>query len=392
MPNAIPVAVNSLSRSIRGAYDPHKFARRNRHTRCVAVRVLLAGFVYLTTAATPTSAQSDLSITTSYSGFDARATPSFLPPPPVSSGGSITPARPKTFQISVQNHGSGDVNDAFVELFAGSSVSPGIGASPSAGCNLTPTPPLDAARWTIGHLPAGAQRECTLTLFPAPAEFPRGGVIRARVGANGNLDPRPNNDAGTPYDVLVSPVDYVRDMALEIRSPQGILRPGIAYPIDFVLTNRGPGLEGNPNFTQSIYSERYGVGPAAGEFFALAYDGDPDCRYFVTDVGAVVISRISEIQFGPLAPGQSRTCTMLVAVFPGATGARRLLFWNFAELPGVFDERLDNNIADLNLLYSAPSIPAGSRWTWLIMAVALAGIGLAHARRHRWIRNGEAAD
>lgn len=343
----------------------------------------LAGGVLLFSTWMSAEAQSDLSISTRYSGFDALTRPGLTPPPPVSSGGSITPMRPQALQVVVRNHGPADVADAFVELFAQTGVSPGIIATPSTGCSFTNTPPLNMARWSIGPIGSNAQVECVLTLTPAPADFPRGGVVRARVDANGNIDPLPGNNVGAPYEVYVSPADYVRDMALEIRSPQGILQPGIVYNVDFTLTNLGPGQEGHPNFTQSIYSERYGVGPAAGEFFALAYDGDPDCRYFVTDIGAVLISRTSEIQFGPLAPGQSRTCTLLLAVFPGAEGVRRLPFWNFAELPGVFDERLDNNIAELVLQYSPPTIPAGSPWSWALLGLALGGAGLVQARRRR---------
>jgi hypothetical protein len=189
--------------------------------------------------------------------------------------------------------------------------------------------------------------------------------------------------------VYVSPVDYIRDMALSIRSPAGILRPGVVYNVDFTLANLGPGLEGDPNFTQNIYSQTYLVGPGSGEFFAFAYDGDPDCRYLVEDVGSETFARTSIITFGPLAPGQSRTCTLLLAVLPGATGTRRLPFWNYAELPGVFDERLDNNIADLVLQYSPPTIPAGSPWGWALLGLALGGAGLVQARRRRGLGRGD---
>lgn len=357
--------------------------RRFTGTFATASGCLLAG------ATIATHAQSDLSVSAEYSGFDYRSIRGLTPPPPTSSGGSITPTRPKVLQMIVRNDGPADVSEAFVEMFAQDSVSAWIVAAPSPGCNFTATPPVDGARWSIGPIANGAQIECTLTLTPAPGAFPRRGVIRPTVYANGNTDPVPTNNLGTPYDVVTSPVDYVRDMALEIRSPQGILQPGIVYNVDFTLTNLGPGQEGHPNFTQSIYSERYGVGPAAGEFFALAYDGDPDCRYFVTDIGAVLISRTSEIQFGPLAPGQSRTCTLLLAVFPGAEGVRRLPFWNFAELPGVFDERLDNNIADLVLPCSPPTIPAGSPWSWALLGLALGGAGLVQARRRRGLGRGD---
>jgi len=222
-----------------------------------------------------------------------------------------------------------------------------------------------------------------VTLSSATNLFPASSFLQAIVRSPTNADPVPGNDRGQAYEVVISPVDYIRDMALSIQSPAGILRPGVAYNVDFTLTNLGPGLEGNPNFTQDIYSQTYLVGPGSGEFFAFAYNGDPDCRYLVEDVGSGTFARTSIITFGPLAPGQSRTCTLLLAVLPGATGTRRLPFWNYAELPGVFDERLDNNIADLVLTYSAPTIPAGSAWTWWALALAVAGFGLVHARHRR---------
>jgi hypothetical protein len=205
--------------------------------------------------------------------------------------------------------------------------------------------------------------------------------MHARIGAVGNIDPIPANDRGALYGVVYSPVDYNRDMSLSIHAPSGILVPGRIYEVDFTLANLGPGIEGNPNFTQSIVSETYLVGPGSGEFFALAWDGDPDCRYFVTDVGSGTFARTSEIMFGPLAPGQSRTCTMLLAVFPGGRGVRRLPFWNWAETPGTFDARLDNNIADLVMQYEPAGIPSASRTALLLLIAGFMTFGLRRLMR-----------
>lgn len=352
------------------------YVRFKALARCL---LLLAPF---STNAGLAIAQNDLTVATSYTGFDAQSRPGVTPPPPVSSGGSITQTRTQRLTIFVRNLGSASEANAFVELFVGTDIRARLTASTGAECALSTTGPLlNGTRWNLPPLAAGESRQCIVTLRAMPIPFPVSGVIRARVGSSANVDPVPANDSAQPYDVYVSPVDYIRDMALSIRSPAGILRPGIAYNVDFTLTNLGPGLEGNPNFTQDIYSETYLVGAGSGEFFAFAYDGDPDCRYLVEDVGSGTFARTSIITFGPLAPGQSRTCTLLLAVFPGATGTRRLPFWNYAELPGVFDERLDNNIADLVLQYSIPTIPAGSTWGWILLGLALGGAGLVHARR-----------
>jgi hypothetical protein len=322
----------------------------------------------------PVMAQSDLSVSTEYSGYNALLSGGLFPERPTSSGGSITPSRPRTLRIIARNLGSVTVSSAFVSLSVSEDINSRLVATPSPDCNLTATPPLRDARWQIGAMTAGAQHECTLTLRPASTDRTSSGILTARISAVGNVDPIGANNAGTSYGVLVSPVDYVRDMSLSIRSPQGILRPGVTYEIDFTLTNLGPGQEGNPLFTQAIYSELYRVGPAFGEYFALGYGGDPDCRYFVTDVGP---GRVSEISFGPLAPGASRTCTMLLAVFPGGSGIRRLPFWNLGELPGVFDERIDNNIADAVFQYSALPIPVGSPFLWLALALGVGALGVA---------------
>jgi hypothetical protein len=347
--------------------------------------LMLSGF-----AADHALAQNDLAVATEYSGFDARTRPGTTPPPPVSSGGSITQTRTQRLTIVAQNLGTTSVASAYVELFVGSDASARLTASTGPECALSVAgPPLNGARWNLPALAAGETRQCILTLRALPIPPGTSGIIRARIGSTSNIDPVPTNDSGPPYDVYVSPVDYIRDMALSIRSPAGILRPGIPYSVDFTLTNFGPGLEGDPNFTQDIYSQTYLVGPGSGEFFAFAYDGDPDCRYLVEDVGSGTFARTSIITFGPLAPGQSRTCTLLLAVLPGATGTRRLPFWNYAELPGVFDERLENNIADLTLQYSAPAIPAGSPWAWLVLALALGSVGLVQARRQLAARPGD---
>jgi hypothetical protein len=341
----------------------------------------LAQFAWLPLAfSAPATSQSDLSVSTEYSGFNALFAGALIPPRPTSSGGSIMPSRPKTLRITARNVGPGIVADVAVRLFTGEDISNRIVATPSPGCTLTPTPPLHDAQWMIGAMAPGSERECTLTLRPAPGDRTSGGVLTALIAAADNTDPIDANNVGTLYEVPVSPVDYIRDMSLSIRSPQGILRPGVLYTIDFTLTNLGPGQQGDPQFPQTIYSELYRVGPAFGEYFALAYDGDPDCRYLVTDIGT---ARVSEIAFASLPPGNSRTCTMLLAVFPGGTGIRRLPFWSLGELPGVFDERLDNNIAEAVFQYSAPpvSIPFGTRATWVLLALLLGLLGAQSLRR-----------
>lgn len=274
------------------------------------------------------------------------------------------------------------VSDAYVELFVGNDVSTRVTASTSADCTLTtPGPPLNGARWVLAALPGGATRRCDITLTALPVMFPGGGGLRARIASDTNVDPVPENNIGRAYDVIVSPVDYIRDMALSIRSPLGILRQGVPYEVDFTLSNLGPGQEGNPNFTQSIISETYLVGPGSGEYFALAWSGDPDCLYRVFDIGSETFARTSEIIFGPLAPGQSRTCTMLLAVLPGARGTRQLPFWNWAEGAGVFDMRLDNNIADLVLQYEPAAIPSTSHTALQLLILGLAALGLRRLLR-----------
>ena len=339
----------------------------------------LAFLLVLVTA--PAAAQSDLSITTDYSGFNGLTNSGLFPPRPTSSGGSITPGRPQTLRIVARNSGPGAVANAFVSLRAGPSITGRVVAEPSPGCNLTATLPLDGARWAIGALAAGSQIECTLTLRPGTMDRPWSAVLSARVGAEGNVDPNPSNDGGPGYEVVVSPTDFVRDMALSIRSPQGILRPGIPYAVDFTLTNLGPGEESFPGFRQRVYSEMYLIGPASQEFFAIPTSDDPDCAHFYELIGQVTFGVVSEIRFESLAPGQSRTCTLQFTIRQGATGVRRLAFWNLGEQPGVFDENLANNVAEVVLQYSPPTIPAGSPWTWWLLGLALGGAGLVQMRR-----------
>lgn len=329
------------------------------------------------------AAQSDLSVTTEYSGFNGFTFSGLFPPRPTSSGGSISPGRPQTLTIVARNNDMASVANAIVSLRAGPDISNRVLALAGPGCNLSANPPLDGARWTIGAMAAGAQVECILTLRPGTLDRPWSGVIGARIGAEGNTDPQPDNDAGRSYEVVVSPADFVRDMALRIESPQGILRPGIAHPVEFTLTNLGPGQESFPGFRQRLYSEMYLIGPASREFFAIPTSDDPDCRHFVELVGQVTFGVVSEIVFEPLAPGQSRTCTLQFTIRPGAEGVRRLAFWNLGEQPGVFDANLSNNVAEAVLLYSAPTIPAGSPLGWMLLGLALGGAGLLQAsRRH----------
>jgi hypothetical protein len=334
--------------------------------------------VLLTTAA---AAQSDLSVTTDYSGFNGLTSNGLFPPRPTSSGGSITPGRPQTLRIVARNNGPAAVANAFVSLRAGTFITGRVVANASPGCNLTATPPLDGARWAIGALAAGSQIECTLTLRPGTMDRPWSAVLSARVGAEGNVDPNPSNDGSPGYEVVVSPSDFVRDMALSIRSPQGVLRPGIPYPVEFTLTNLGPGEANFPGFRQKVFSEMYLIGPASQEFFAIPTTNDPDCTHFVELIGQVTFGVVSEIGFESLAPGQSRTCTLQFTIRQGATGVRRLAFWNLGEQPGVFDQNLANNVAEVVFQYSPLTIPAGSPWTWWLLGLALGGASLVRLRR-----------
>jgi hypothetical protein len=338
------------------------------------------------------AAQSDLSVTTEYSGFNGLTFSGLFPPRPTSSGGSISPGRPQTLTIVARNNGTAPVANAIVSLRAGPNINNRVLALAGPGCNLSANPPLDGARWMIGAMEPGAQVECSVSLRPGNLDRPWSGVIGAQIGAEGNTDPQPANDAGRSYEVVVSPADFVRDMALRIESPQGILRPGVPHPVEFTLTNLGPGQESFPGFRQRIYSEMYLIGPASREFFAIPASDDPDCRHFVELIGQVTFGVVSEIVFEPLAPGQSRTCTLHFTIRQGATGVRRLAFWNLGEQPGVFDENLANNVAEAVLLYSAPTIPAGSPWGWMLLGLALVGTGLLHARRRHRLRRAAPRD
>lgn len=334
--------------------------------------LLLAGLLVGMSA--PSLAQADLAVSTQYSGFDYFTAGGLIPNRPTSSGGSIRPGRSQTLRIVARNPGPGTVSGVYVELRAGPAITQRVVATPGPGCSLPPTPPLDAARWLIGAMAPGMQVECTLTLTPVPGGPTGIDVLVARIRADGNIDPDSANDL-SGHEVGVSSVDYIRDMQLSIRSPQGILRPGTFHPVDFTLTNLGPGPDNEPGSTQNVYSELYRINGPESERFDLVYDGDPDCRYFVNDIGQVIIARVSDIIVGPLPAGASRTCTLLLFVRPGGSGIRRLSFWNLAEDPGVFDERLDNNIADMVLQYSAVPVPAGSPWAWVLLALTVGAAG-----------------
>lgn len=163
-------------------------------------------------------------------------------------------------------------------------------------------------------------------------------------------------------------------MALSIRSPPQVLVPGGAYEADFTFANLGPGEEGDPTNAQLAYSDGYLIGPESNEFFGLVGTGDPDCTLGAADIGSL---RYSDIRFGPLPPGTSRTCTLRITIRPGAVGTRVLGWYNWAEGSGIFDTNLANNRAQLVLQFPAAPVDAGSRWSLAVLALCiLLGVAL----------------
>lgn len=328
----------------------------------------------------------DLAITGVYSGLDGNTVG---PPPfrllPTTTGGSITPTRSQTWRLTARNLGPGNASSVIVTLLTGAQVSPHLSATPDGGCALSsPTPPFNSASWVVGNLPLGSVADCTLTLSVAPTVFPQESSLVARIAAAGNTDPNASNDRSPSLFAIFSSRDFIRDMALSIRSPTGIVSNDRFSAIDFTLTNRGPGEEGFfPPFNQLLFSAPYRVGPGTDESFGFASSGDPDCEYRVSDIGQVTFVRSSELIFGPMPPGTSRTCTLLVFAAPGATGVRQLDWYNGTEGPGTFDTDISNNTATMTLQFAPAPVTAISRWGITLAAALVLCLGLVAARSIR---------
>lgn len=323
----------------------------------------------------------DLALSMSYSGFDGLSITGFIVPPPTSTGGSITQTRPQRMTIDARNLGPGEANDVTVTFLSGPSASPYLSAS-AIGCTLDrAAPPLDGVRWVLGTLPVGALRRCIVDLraidaVPGAGSF--GDSVVLRIAAAANIDPNPGNNNRVGVVIYGSRVDYIRDMALSIRSPPQVLVPGGAYEADFTFANLGPGDEGDPTNAQLAYSDGYLVGPESNEFFGLAGTGDPDCTLGAADIGSL---RYSDIRFGPLPPGTSRTCTLRVTIRAGAVGTRVLGWYNWAEGSGIFDTNLANNRAQLVLQFPPAPVNAGSRWGWWVLAFLMLVIAALRVRQ-----------
>lgn len=323
---------------------------------------------------------SDLAIEMSYSGFDGLSITGFIVPPPTSTGGSITQTRSQRLTIDARNLGVVEAGDVVVEFFGGPSASPYLMAT-GFGCTLDrAAPPITGVRWLLGALPAGSIRRCVVELRSidaVPGSGAYGGAIALRIIAATNNDPNSANDRAAVV-IYGSRVDYIRDMALSIESPNQVLVPGGAYDVDFTFANLGPGDEGDPTNAQLAYSDGYLVGPESNEFFGLAGTGDPDCTLGAADIGSL---RYSDIRFGPLPPGTSRTCTLRVTVRAGAVGTRVLGWYNWAEGSGIFDTNLANNRAQLVLQFPPAPVSTGSRWGWLMLALAIVLMGVLQKAR-----------
>lgn len=326
----------------------------------------------------------DLALSMTYSGFDGNTITGFVVPPPTSTGGSITQTRPQRMTIEARNLGPATAIDVVVTFVAGPAVSPFVTAT-AMGCSLDRiAPPLNGARWLLGTMPVGALQRCIVELrsidaVPFSGAF--GDSIVLRIAAASNVDPNPSNNNRVGALVSGSRIDYIRDMALSIASPTGILAPGSFRDVDFTFTNNGPGDEGDPNFRQLAYSDGYLVGPASTERFALADIGDPDCVLGAADIGGDTVTRYSDIRFGPLPPGTSRTCTLRVFILPGAVGTRVLGWYNWAEGSGIFDTNLANNRAQLVLQFPPAPVDAGSRWGWWVLAFLMLVVAAVRARQ-----------
>jgi len=348
--------------------------------RLLGTPLILAGVL---ASATNVQAQtaSDLAVSMSYTGFDDRTIVGLWLPPPSSSGGSITRTRPQRLTLDVTNRGPSSLATVALEFSAPADRSTYLSVTEVA-CMPDRSTPLAGLRLDAGALNIGTTRRCIVEFRPsvvAPSIFSV--PMAVRVLALANSDPNPTNDR-VQLGAVGALDDYVRDMDLSIRSPVGLLSPGTSHLFDVTLTNQGPGQEGSPGFTQVIYSQVYEVGPLSSDYFGFSEAGDPDCVYRVTDLGSGTFSRVSELVFGPLAPGASRTCTMRVHVLPGAVGARALEFYNWAEQPGVFDADLRNNRSQLGLGFPPASVDAGTPRAWFALALVILLIAATTLRTH----------
>lgn len=396
--NVPPSVIHNAAMCVVAQVPREAGCRKRRMTRPLlfsAVKIsrlacMLGAFVPLLVVgaglANAQAVTTDLSISVSYSGFNIGTASGILMPPPTSTGGSITTTREQILRATASNLGPADAANVVVELATSPAVSPHLVATPEPGCLLdAPSPPFTGRQWLIGNLAVGASVSCSITLRVLPTlPFRQETNLAVHVRSPTVNDPNAANDRLpllSPLLVYVSPIDYIRDMALTIRSPPGVQSPGAFTQVDFTMSNLGPGAEGPSNFTQIAYSEVYLVGSGVNEYFAFADSGDPDCNYRVSDVGQVVFARSSEIVFGPLPPGTSRTCTVLLAILPGAIGNRTLSFYNWAEGPGVFDADLSNNRADLVLQFPPAPIPSMGWSALLFLIGALMLLGLARLNR-----------
>ena len=197
---------------------------------------------------------------------------------------------------------------------------------------------------------------------PGPSDGGEGGVqFFARVRSESVTDPFGNNDlVGLAFGI--SPVTYVRDLELTIRSPSGLFPAGSVGAVDLSFTNHGP--DNDPTTTKEItvsdpFLVSFGDDPR-GVRFALASTEDSDCTVSADDIDGSINQRTLQIDFQPVVAGTTRTCTLMVRALAGAVGRSTLRFVALGNHPGEVDPVPGNNSAFMLLQHDvdAVAVPA----------------------------------
>jgi hypothetical protein len=138
--------------------------------------------------------------------------------------------------------------------------------------------------------------------------------------------------------------------------PSTNLPPGAEGRITLTFRNMGP----DAATAVSAITTPYPFGP--GEQIVLfPVSGTTPCLLFFDDVTPLPGGTgyfIMSVIVGPLAVGQTITCTIGIRTLPRAVGAYRLAFTATGASPGVVEPNLSNNVVTFDLVFGTPNTAA----------------------------------
>ena len=239
---------------------------------------------------------------------------------------------------------------------------------------------LRVVRVQLGDLAVGESRACRVNLR-ATALTPRGGTtVVVRLASPTTPDPS-SGDNSESFELGYWADDVEQDISLTVSGVPGLLPPGSAANVDFVLANHGP--ESEPGtFRQIVVSEDFLYGDLSGNQWTLVSTGDPDCIFSIADLGGPNGgTRSVQLSFLPVAAGTSRVCTLAVGAFAGARGSLRVRFTALNNAPGSLDSNLANNSSDFLLQFSILGVPAMSPVGTVVLVGAVVSLVFLRIRR-----------